>query len=197
MQKSKSLLDVFERNRYDLASSVGKSKAWFNQQVLLMSKQKITPNRVMNSESTTFKTRVVPGNMYMFFYDPKGKDTLPYYDRFPLVLPYAKTPDGFIGLNMHYLPYQYRIKLLDKLLQFKTNNRFDETTKIKYSWSLISGLSKFNFANPCIKQYLNEHLRSPLTLINANDWATAMMLPVERFVGSSSANVWRDSLKKI
>lgn len=197
MNKSKSLLDVFERNRYDLSTSVGKSKSWFNQQIMLMSKQKITPNRVMNSESTVFKTRVVPGNMYMFFYDPKGKDTLPYFDRFPLVLPYAKTPDGFIGLNMHYLPYQYRIKLLDKLMQFKNNNKFDETTKIKYSWSLISGLSKFNFANPCIKQYLNEHLRSPLTLINASDWATAMMLPVERFQGASAATVWRDSLRKI
>jgi len=26
------------------------------------------------------------GSMYMFFYDPKYKKTLPYYDRFPLVI---------------------------------------------------------------------------------------------------------------
>jgi len=34
-----------------------------------------------------------------------------------------------------------------------------------------------------------------LKLIPANDWATAMLLPVEQFVGSSKQKVWQDSLR--
>ena len=71
--------------------------------------------------------------LYMYMYDPKLKATLPYYDRFPLVFPFSKTPDGFIGLNMHYLPYQLRMVLLDRLLTFRTNARMDETTRLRYS----------------------------------------------------------------
>jgi len=44
------------------------------------------------------------GRLNMFFYDPKFKKTLPYYDTFPLVLPLERYDDGFLGINLHYLP---------------------------------------------------------------------------------------------
>lgn len=191
----KNLKDVFERNQYDLLTSVRKSRAWFEQQVLIMSRQQLTPQRVLQGNSDQLTTRVLPGFMYMFAYDPKGKAELPYYDKFPLVLPFRKTPDGFIGLNLHYLPYQLRVILLDHLLVFKNNSKLDETTKIKYSWQLIDGVSKYAATKPCVKQYLNGHVRSQFRQINAKDWATAMLLPVERFVGASKQEVWADSKK--
>jgi hypothetical protein len=186
---------VFERNQYDLLTSVRKSRDWFEQQVLIMSRQQITPQKVLQGNIEQLTNRVMPGFMYMFAYDPKGKAELPYYDRFPLVLPFRKTPDGFIGLNMHYLPYQFRILLLDRLLIFKNNSKFDETTRIKYSWALIDGVSKYAAAKPCVKQYLTGHVRSRFRQINSNDWATAMLLPVERFVGASKQEIWADSRK--
>ena len=42
----------------------------------------------------------VVGSMIMFFYDPKTKDTLPYYDTFPLVVVVGPAPGGFYGLNL-------------------------------------------------------------------------------------------------
>lgn len=191
----KNLKDVFERNQYDLMTSIKKSRAWFEQQVLIMSRQQITPQRVLQSDPDQLTNRILPGYMYMFAYDPKGKAELPYYDKFPLVLPFRKTPDGFIGLNLHYLPYQLRIMLLDQLLVFKNNSKLDETTRIKYSWALIDGVSKYAAAKPCVKQYLNGHVRSQFRQINANDWATAMLLPVERFVGATKQQIWADSRK--
>ncbi|MBV5342205.1 hypothetical protein JZU68_00825, partial [bacterium] len=190
-----TLLDVFERNQYDLKTSVKKSRAWFEQQVLLMTKQQLTPPRVLAGNPDQLATRVLPGHLYMFLYDPKTKADLPYYDRFPLVFPFRKTPDGFIGLNMHYLPYQLRIQLLDNLLVFANNQRFDETTRIKYSWALIDGVSKYKAAQPCIKQYLSGHVRSQFRQVTSSDWATAMLLPVERFVGASKQEIWADSRK--
>jgi hypothetical protein len=42
------------------------------------------------------------GRMYFYYYDPKTKDTLPYYDKFPLVIPIERYSDGFLGLNLHF-----------------------------------------------------------------------------------------------
>jgi hypothetical protein len=194
-KQTSSIKDVFERNKYDLATAASKSRSWFEQQVLLMSKQGITPPRVLQGNPEELTTRVMPGKLYMYLYDPKLKKELPYYDRFPLVFPFRKTPDGFIGLNLHYLPYHLRIQLLDRLMVFKSNARMDETTRIKYSWQLIDGVSRYKSAKPCIKQYLIGHVRSQFRQVNSKDWATAMLLPVERFVGASKQEVWADSRK--
>lgn len=191
--KTPTLLNVFEKNQYNLEEVSKKSRAWFQQQVLLLGRQRITPQRVLNSDSQQLRSRVFPGFMYTFMYDPKYKQTLPYYDRFPLVLPYAAYKGGFIGLNLHYLPIQLRVRLLDNLYTLRNNDKMDETTKIKYSWQLIDGVSRYKLAQPCIKQYLLDHVRSPFRKIDSPDWATAMMLPVERFIGASNEQVWTDS----
>lgn len=197
MAKKQTMLDVFERNQYDLMTAVKRSRSWFDQQVNLMTRQQLTPNRVLNGNPEQLVSKVMPGHLYMFAYDPKMKKELPYYDRFPLVFPFSKTPDGFIGLNMHYLPYQLRIALLDNLLVFKNNNKIDETTRLKYSWQLIDGISRYKAAQPCVKQYLIGHVRTQFRQVNSKDWATAMLLPVERFVGASKQEVWADSRKII
>jgi hypothetical protein len=193
MPKS-TLETTFEKYRYD-SNIATKSKTWFQQQALLLQKgnTRITSNKLFREGVQT--TRLTPGKLYMFYYDPKFKDTLPYYDTFPLVFPYSKVKGGFMGLNMHYLPHYYRVQLMTRLMQFANNKNFDETTKIKYSWSLIGGASKFRFAEPCIKHYLNDHVKSTFLEIPGNDWHTAMMLPVEHFVGANKTKVWGDSVK--
>lgn len=197
MAKNSTLLDVFERNKYDLKSLMGKSRAWFEQQVLIMTRQALTPPKVLNGNPDQLVSSIRPGSLYMFVYDPKTKAELPYYDRFPLVFPFRKTPDGFIGLNMHYLPYPLRIQLLDSLLIFANNKRFDDTTKLKYSWAAIDGASKYAAAKPCVKQYLMGHVRTQFRQVESSNWATAMLLPVERFVGASKQEIWADSRKII
>ena len=197
MASKTPIKDVFERNKYDLATAVRKSNGWFEKEVAMLTKQNLTPNKVLMGNPEQIVTKIIPGHLYLFMYDPKLKKTLPYYDRFPLVFPYAKTPDGFIGLNMHYLPYGLRIRLLDSLLTFKTNNRMDETTRLKYSWQLIDGMSRFKAAQPCIKQYLGGHVKTQFRKVNSADWATAMLLPVERFVGATKQQIWAESQKII
>ena len=85
---------------------------------------------------------VVVEKMYFYFYDPKHKDTLPYYDRFPLVIPIERYPDGFLGLNLHYIHPKQRIILLDKLSDVATNNRFDDKTKLRISYEYLAAASK-------------------------------------------------------
>lgn len=197
MAKKQSMLDVFERNKYDLTIAVKRSRSWFDQQVNMLTRQNLTPNKVLSGNPDQLVTKIMPGHLYMFVYDPKMKKELPYYDRFPLVFPFSRTPDGFYGLNMHYLPYQLRIALLDNLLVFKNNNKLDETTRLKYSWQVIDGISRYKAAQPCVKQYLSGHVRTQFRQVSSEDWATAMLLPVERFVGATKQEVWAESRKII
>jgi len=191
---AQQIKDVFANNQYNLKEAAIKSKAWFQQQALLLGRQNLTAAKVLNSDSARVKNTIVPGSMYMFIYDPKGKDELPYYDKFPLVLPFKKVAGGFLGLNLHYLPYQPRMILLQRLMDFVSDRNMNENTRIRYSWSLINGVSKFKSAEPCVKHYLIDHVKTTFRKIDANDWATAIMLPVEQFVGANKNRVWKDSM---
>ena len=196
MATKPTLKDVFERNKYDLATVANKSKGWFEKEVTMLTKQQLTPAKVLSGNADQLVTKVMPGRLYMYAYDPKMKKELPYYDRFPLVFPFSKTPDGFIGLNMHYLPYQLRVRLLDRLLEYANNKKYDETTRIRYSWATIRSASKFVLAKPCVHSYLYDHIQSTMLRVSPENWFTVMMLPVERFTVNKS-NVWADSIGKI
>lgn len=185
--------EIFRRNQYNLPQAVKQSQSWFQQQALLLSKQSIQPLKLIQSSPEKNDTKVVPGALYLFMYDAKLQDTLPYWDMFPLVFPFRKLKDGFLGLNMHYLPYKGRIQLLDGLMDFRNNKMMNENTRLKYSWALINNASRFSVAKHCVHRYLNTHLQTPLKKIDAQDWATAMMLPVERFVGASKQQVWSEA----
>lgn len=189
---AEKLSRIFDKYRYD-KTIAEKSKSWFAQQVNLLSTNRIAPNTLFKQEKQV--SVVVPGSLYLFSYEALHKDTLPYFDRFPLVFPFRKTPDGFIGLNMHYLPYYWRVKLLERLLEFSTNPNLDSKTRLRYSWSTINGVSKFKIAEPCVKRYLSSQMKSTFIKIKPEDWHTAMMLPVERFVGANKNIVWEDSKK--
>lgn len=142
------------------------------------------------------KSNSIIGRMYFYYYDPKTKDTLPYYDRFPLVLPIEHYPDGFLGLNLHYIHPKQRIILLDKLSEYATNTKYDKTTKLRLSYDLLTRASKMYEVQPCIKRYLFNHVQSRFLEITADEWDIAVMLPVESFVGASTSKVYSDSRKK-
>lgn len=186
-----NLANYFERYKFD-PSIANKSRTWFRQEVLLLKKDNINRQQLLTYGGKAI-TRVMPGNMYMYFYDPKYKDTLPFYDRFPLVFPFDTIQGGFIGLNMHYLPHKIRLMLFDKLLQFKTSKVLDEKTKLKYSYATVKRLALFPMAKHCIKSYLLDHVQSPIKMIPANHWTTALMLPVENFAKASTSKVWSTS----
>ncbi|PHS22110.1 MAG: hypothetical protein COA84_13090 [Robiginitomaculum sp.] len=140
-------------------------------------------------------TSVGPGQMYFVNYDPKHKKTLPYYDSFPLIIPIERYKDGILAMNLHYLPPVLRAKLLDALFDTVNNKRFDEKTKMKVSYDILSGASKFSLFQPCIKRYLGPHFRSRFIRIKPESWTPAVFLPFERFEKASNAKVWADSRK--
>jgi hypothetical protein len=143
------------------------------------------------------KNKPLIGRMYFYFYDPKTKDKLQYYDRFPLVLPIEQYSDGFLGLNLHYIHPKQRIILLDKLSEFANNSKYDKTTKLRLTYEILSSASRAFEATPCIKRYLYSHVESRFLEIAADEWDIAALLPMESFVGASTSKVYADSRKKM
>ena len=135
-------------------------------------------------------TRPFFGRLNMFFYDPKLKNVLPYYDRFPLVLPLERYNDGFLGINLHYLPIPLRIRLLDRLVDFSNNTKFDESTVLNVNYT---NLKKVRLVKPTIKRYLAGKVKSRFRRIDADEFTIATLLPVQRFSKASDAEVRKDS----
>ena len=134
------------------------------------------------------------GRLNMFFYDPKLKVKLPYYDSFPLVLPLEPYSDGFLGINLHYLPMTLRLKLLDRLVDFSNNTKFDESTRLAVDYSK---LKKLSIIKPTLKRYLAGRVKTQFRRIDADEFTVAALLPVQRFKKASAAEVYADSRKMI
>ena len=134
------------------------------------------------------------GKLNMFFYNPKFKKKLPYYDTFPLVLPLETYGDGFLGLNLHYLPIPLRIKLLDRLVDYSNNSQFDESTRLIVDYSR---LKKIKLIQPTIHKYLAGHVQSQFRRIDADEFTVATLLPVQRFKKATAKEVWSDSRSMI
>ena len=67
----------------------------------------------------------------------KFKKTLPYYDGFPLIIMLGPAPNGFYGLNLHYLPHSLRAKFLDQLYDTTNNEKYDSTTRFRLTYDIL------------------------------------------------------------
>jgi len=134
------------------------------------------------------------GRLNMFFYDPKLKTKLPYYDTFPLVLPLERYPDGFLGINFHYLPINLRIRLLDRMVDFSNNTEFDESTTLDVDYTGVKGI---RLVKPTLKRYLSGRVKTNFRRIDADEFTVATLLPVQRFKKASDQEVYRDSRKML
>jgi len=139
-----------------------------------------------NIKQGNIKTGI--GQMFLFGYNPKYAATLKYYDTLPLIFPFRIENNGFYGLNLHYLPYSLRSKLIESLSL--NNNKKDNTTR-------AINIMSASFLQPCIKHYLFSHVVSKIMYISPDEWDKAILLPIEAFKKSNKTTVWAESKKKL
>jgi hypothetical protein len=159
--------------------------------------RRVNRNALMREEPIQLSNREIVGSMYMFFYDPKGKKELPYYDSFPLVIVIGPADGGFLGLNLHYLPPILRAKFLDSLLDYTNNKKYDETTRFRLSYNLLQRAARMKYFKPCIKHYLNDQVRSRFARVPAPEWEIATFLPTADFQKGNKSKVYSDSRRMI
>jgi hypothetical protein len=189
-----SLFDTLQANAFR-AGIQGRTKAsqeWFKKNVTNLT---VSRQGVLKDTALDRTTQQIRGSMYMYFYDPKFKETLPYYDRFPLTIIVDSAPGGFYGLNLHYLNYNTRAKFLDDLMSFGPAKSTENSRLTKLRYQLISSVRKYKEFKPCFKHYLGKHVVSQFARVPMTDWEIAIFLPVEQFKKKSKTSVWNESLK--
>lgn len=185
----------FEAFRAGVQARTKESRAWFQQKLKEMGS--VNNQSLLRDPAFSRRQRFGIGNMYMFFYDPKHRKTLPYYDAFPLAIMVGPAPGGFYGLNLHYLHPTMRAELFDGLLGNLTNKRYDESTKFRLNYEMLQKTRTLRGYKPCFKHYLTKQVDSKIALVEAPEWEIALFMPSEQFRKKRVRSVWADSRKMV
>lgn len=180
----------FEALRVDPAS-VRKSMAWYQTQIKKLQGLQAGVSRSLRKGDDY----IVPGGLYLFRYDPKHKDKLPYYDSMPLVLPFKSVKGGFLGINLHYLPYGLRFKLMGSLMTL-VRDISDPQSRAQVSWNILNNSTRFPGVEACVKHYLKDHVRSQFMNIPNDQWIAASQMPLEQF-NAPKSKVYSDSRRNM
>ena len=119
------------------------------------------------------------GDMYCYYYNPKHRDKLPYYDRFPMMMLISADQDTFLGLNFHYLRPKLRAILLDRV-----------SAKIGGGIPKWNRLKKIPEIERVVKRYRFDHIMRKVIPIEENEQEIAIFLPLERFKKASPSKIW-------
>jgi hypothetical protein len=192
-----SLFDTLEKNafRAGIQARTDQSRKWFQKSVRDLGT--VSPKAVLKDTALTPRSKGISGRMYMYFYDPKHKQTLPYYDRFPMTIMVSPAKGGFQGLNLHYLSPNVRAAFLDSLMDTATSKNLTNTTKLRITAKKLAATKKYKEFKPCWKHYLMAHVKSRLVEVPMPEWEIAVFLPVEQFKKVKKESVWRYSRKQI
>ena len=177
----------------------GEAIKWFKS-IVKQTQKAIVPaaagrKEIMKERTTGVVTgKPVIGQLYLFQYDAKWKDILPYWDMWPLIFPFARTANGFYGINVHYLAPNARAALMIRLIKGAgSGGNMDENFKLKLNYNIITS---FKPAIPCIKRYLFSQVQGKgLYGISGEDWSYAAAMPLHKFQKESAKYVWGQSKK--
>ena len=178
---------------------IQKAREWFRDEAL--KKKRANANEMIEDAGAFEKMDRLSANsigkMYIFAHDAKHKDTLPYWDKFPLIFPIEFYKDSVLSINLHYLPPVARAKLMNALYETLNNDKMNKTTKLQISYQILKNSSKLKEFRPCVKKHLFSQIRSPFTVVKNEFWDYALMLPTDQFNGASRDKVWKDSMSKL
>lgn len=189
---------IFDKVRNDPQFTQARSLDWFKRKINdLGGNSPAAKTELLKQTKEKQATRFLIGSLYIFKYDPKHKDTLPFYDTWPCSLIFSLEDTLVRGINFHYLPYVIRGRLFDKLWQIAMVYRNNQQQCKRVTWRLLGNVAKFPEVRPAVKSYLYSHIQSRLIKVDIDDWKTAILLPVESFAKKSLAYVTRNSAQQI
>ena len=169
------------------------SRAWFRKKVQRM---RVNRRALMKENEIQMKSTAIAGSMAMYFYDAKHRETLPYWDSFPLTIIVGPAKDGFYGMNLHYLPIPLRAKFLDGLMGITSDKRYDQNTKFNVTYAYLQRAAKMKYFKPCFKHYLTSQVEGNFAIVPAPEWEIAVFLPTAQWNGNKN-QVYKDSRNKI
>jgi len=173
------------------------SRKWFLDKIGSISERNINQNTLMKQPPLVGAANPLSGKMYMFWYNPKLKKELPYYDAFPLIILLDVGSDHMTGLNLHYLPIRLRQNLFYGMLNRVSSSKFNSSTYLKITYDYLKASSDLDAFRPCFKKYLTKQIRGRIVNVPAQEWEVAIHLPTSSFHKKDAAYVYSESKKQI
>ncbi len=173
----------------ELQRRTNESMRWFTSQLRNI---KTKPESFFKKSNQSKSRIYLEGRMYMFFYNAKWKDKLPYWDRFPCTIILETYQNGFLGLNLHYIPPRLRALFLDEAFEYVKAEE-TETERFTLKYEIVNASAKLKFGKACIKRYLFSQMDSAALEIEPDYWDIAAMLPMAQFQKQSVIDVYKDS----
>ncbi len=141
--------------------------------------------------------RAVWGRVYSFMYAAKFAKTLPYYDRYPMVLIIRRNVKKkiFDGYNLHYISPQFRTILLRGIMHLYMAGA-DRYLMAEFETSVAKMVKRI--AGPCLHRYRMDHV------INLRYISIPSLIPIhlgsvkdQTFIRAGLQKVWMDSQRAI
>lgn len=110
-----------------------------------------------------------PLPFYMYSYNAKHKERLPIWDRFPIIMYLGAIPNGFEGINIHYIPQEARMTLLNEIINILDNDGDHGEA--------ISLVTEVGIQYKGYKKYLNSYVLTAKRPIPRDEWEEAFKTP--------------------
>lgn len=154
------------------------SIGWLQLKVKALQQGTSLPSEIVDSNRQFIK-----GRMFFYTYDAKTKDKLQIWDKFPLTILIEKDSHSFLGLNLHYLDSNIRLKFLSNLMAGSAYySKGTNTITLGITYQTLKKTVQYNPYKSCIKRYLISNVMSRILPIEAHEWVYAASLPVANFV---------------
>jgi len=153
-------------------------------------------NKIAKLGDRSKSDRPRAGDMFLYVYDAKYKDTLEFWDANPLIIMLSSAKGGWYGLNLHYLPPKLREVFLEELLKADRQTVTQRARDARRA-TILGRASKTKFFAPMIKRYLFSQTKSKFVRIPQEEWFNVAALPVANWQKASSLKVYKNSRGKI
>lgn len=189
--------------------NIRRSQEWFMDRI--NKDANLTPNHLMrafaNKRRPPTANKYLFGRLFFYKYDAKHKDTLEYWDMYPLVFFFnAQMGDGFKfgdrgvlylwGLNLHYLPPKLRLLIFQDLITLRNERTYRAKTRLRLTWEKLAHFGHHHLYSHCVKMYRADHIMSQLVEIEPQYWELVLPMRTARFQKATQATVWKDAWKK-
>jgi hypothetical protein len=136
------------------------------------------PTRSKLLKSLPKPSRILPGMMLFYQYNPKYKDVLPQWDTFPLVFVLDLYDDGFLGLNLHFVPPIARQKIFLAFLNSLKVSGKNDKKRILLNYDIAKSLISTKYFGPMIKRYLYTQFTVSPKQVPYSMWEELLFLPL-------------------
>lgn len=134
------------------------------------------------------------GAMYLMVYDPKWKNELPFYDVLPMFVLIGKQGDRWLGLNLHYVPYTWRVSLAKELMK-----KFSWKKRIQYKdikSAFQSAKAPLGYLYLCIRTYLYSHIRSEVKMFDNQNYDQIVENVMPKFKKAGEEYIYKTLMSK-